>query len=146
MNEQLDKGGVEKKIPIGRGVFTMPAPGREPNLIGSRCTFDGEVYFPKQFLCLCCGRQELEEISLSRMGTLYSFTIVRQQPPVYRGPVPYAVGLIELPEKIRLRSLLTGCDLNALKIGMKMELVVEELHKDDSGNDLVCYKFRPVTD
>lgn len=139
-NEAKGKQGVA----VAEGWFTTPTSGEEPRLIGNSCSSCGEVYFPRESLCLRCGSQELGEITLNKSGTLYSFTIIRQQPPVYKGPVPYAVGTIELPEKIRIVSLLTDCDFDALRIGMKMELVIEKLHEDEAGNDVVCYKFKPV--
>ncbi len=130
-------------VPIARGWFSDFEQGDKPYLRASRCNGCGEVFFPKEDFCLRCFSQKLEEIALSQIGTLYSFTIVRQQPPIYRGPVPYALGTIELPEKIRIASLVTGCDFSDLQIGMKMELILEKLHTDDAGNDVVCYKFKP---
>ena len=143
-SERQNEAKGKQGVPAAEGWFTTPTSGEEPRLIGNSCSSCGEVYFPRESLCLRCGSQELGEITLNKSGTLYSFTIIRQQPPVYKGPVPYAVGTIELPEKIRIVSLLTDCDFDALRIGMKMELVIEKLHEDEAGNDVVCYKFKPV--
>ena len=68
-----------------------------------------------------------------------------QRPPVYyKGPVPYAFGYVELPDGVRVETLFSDGDPEALKIGMDVELVIEKLHGDDEGNEIMAYKFRPV--
>ena len=62
----------------------------------------------------------------------------------YKGPVPYSFGWVELPEGIRVETLFTGCAPENLKIGMKVEMVLEKLHEDDEGNEIICHKFRPI--
>jgi uncharacterized OB-fold protein len=141
-NEDRREIKIKPKTFLGKDWFTDPDSGKDVCLRGNKCPSCGEVYFPKEFLCLRCLNQDMEEITLSHTGTLYSFTVVRQQPPVYKGPVPYAIGIIELPEGIRVTSLLTDCDFKTLEIGKKMELVVEKLHEDAEGQEVVCYKFR----
>ena len=134
----------KKRVILKEGQFTMPStPDEQPRLIGSRCRACGEYFFPKQVACAHCFKQDMEEVLLSPRGKLWSYTIVRQRPPVYQGPVPYALGLIELPE-IRIEALLTDCDFDSLKVGMDMELVIEKLHEDEEGNEVLTWKFRPV--
>ena len=133
-----------QRIPVANGLFTMPASDERSGLIANKCSKCGEIYFPTETLCLRCGNLKLEDTSLSNEGILYTFTIIRQQPPIYKGPVPYAIGIIELPEKIRFTCLLTDCDFSILNIGMKVELLIERLHEDDEGNEVVCHKFKPI--
>jgi uncharacterized OB-fold protein len=135
---------TRKQIPVATDLFSMPGSPEGARLLANKCPKCGEIYFPKETLCLRCGNLELQDAALSKDGVLYTFTVIRQQPPIYKGPVPYAIGVIELPEKIRATCLLTQCDFTTLKIGMKMELVIERLHDDDQGNEVVCYKFKPV--
>jgi uncharacterized OB-fold protein len=60
-------------------------------------------------------------------------------------PTPYLIGFIDLPEGIKLFSLLTQCDPwdRVLKVGMEMEMVIETIRQDEEGNEIVAYKFRP---
>ena len=140
--------GVVKQIPIKEGLWTVPSsPGERPQLIGSRCLRCGEVFFPKKAYGICnhCQSKNLEEIKLNRKGKIYSFTIVMQKPPeYYKGPVPYAEGFVELPEGVRVESLFTDCNFDDLRIGMDVEMVVEKLHVDEEGNEILAYKFRPA--
>ena len=38
----------------------------------------------------------------------------------------------------------SGTDLQALNVGMDMEVVLEKLYDDDEGNEVLAWKFRPV--
>lgn len=84
----------------------------------------------------------MENILLSRRGKLYTYTVVRYPPPDYKGSAPYGVGIIELPEGIKINSVLT--EYENLKIGMEMELVIEKLHEDEKGDKVMTYKFKPT--
>jgi uncharacterized OB-fold protein len=52
--------------------------------------------------------------------------------------------MIELPEGLRVTAVLAGHDLDGLRVGMEMELIVTKLFKDEMGRDVLGYKFRPV--
>jgi len=140
----------KKRIPLREGLWTNPLnPEEPPQLIGSRCQVCGEIYFPKKLrgICLNCQKRNLEDILLSRRGKICSFTVVMQgrpQPAPYKGPVPYALAWVELPEGVRFETLLVDCNFDALRLGMDVELAIEKLHEDEEGNEVLAYKFRPL--
>ncbi len=93
----------------------------------------------------------MEKILLSPIAKLYGFTTVRVKPPHFIGEVPYLVGTVELPEGERIKTLLSGCRQEELKIGMEMELVIETVGKlkvpignTDAGTEVLGWKFRPL--
>jgi uncharacterized OB-fold protein len=137
---------AKKQVPIKEGLFEWAEDG--PRLIGSRCRECGEVTFPANPFCPQCCRETTENIRLSRRGVLYSFTIQRfKPPPPYRGPeafTPYGVGMVELPEGLRVTSVLEESDPERLRVGMKMELVIARFFADDEGHEVLGYKFRPA--
>lgn len=140
--------GEERKVPVKEGLWTIPSsPDEKPCLIAKRCPSCGEIYFPGKPMCIHCGYKDLEQIKLGRRGRIYSVTVVMQRPPrYYQGPVPYAIGYVELPDGVRIETLFTGCDPDDLKIGMDVELVIEKLHEDEDGNEIMAYKFRPISE
>ncbi len=137
-----------KQIPLKAGLWATPSsPDEKPQLIGSKCPRCGEIFFPKKERgrCINCLAENVTDILLSRRGKIYSFTTVLIPPPAYyQGPVPYAFGYVELPEGVRVETLFADCNPGALEIGMDVELVIEKLHTDEDGNDVITYKFRPV--
>jgi uncharacterized OB-fold protein len=141
--ERNTPGSIRKQVSINEKLFKLPSPGEEPRLKGVKCKSCGELFFPKREKCVKCFAEETEEISLSPRGTVYSYTVVHHATPGYTGPLPYAVGAVELPGGIVILSPLTQCQLDQLKIGMNVELVLEKLYEDENGNEVISYKFRP---
>ncbi|MFC1918526.1 Zn-ribbon domain-containing OB-fold protein [Chloroflexota bacterium] len=116
-------------------------------LMGTRCVDCGEVFLGQVMTCEQCQSKNLASTPLSREGKLYSYTINWNKPPGdYKGPEPFkpfAVGLVELPDGIRILSVLTDCDFNELKVGMKLQLSIEKLYEDEWDNTVITYKFKP---
>lgn len=140
----------KRQIPVKEGLFTWPSD--RPQLIASRCSACEDVAFPRQQSCPDCSSDDVEEILLSRRGTVWTWTIQNFPPPIppYAGSgdrdtfIPYGVAYIELPEGIRVEARLTENDPEKLSIGMEMELVIEKFADDDEGNELVTFAFQPV--
>ena len=136
-----------EKIPVIEGLFTLDP--EEPKLIGSRCTSCGTYYFPKTISCSNpdCNEKKVEEALLSRRGKLWSFTIQHYLPPppfkAQEPFVPFGIGVVELPEGIRVAGTLTESDPEKLKIGMELELLLEKAYEEDE-KEVVTWKFRPV--
>jgi uncharacterized OB-fold protein len=137
----------KKQVPVRAGLWTTPsAPDEKPQLIGSRCSACGEVFFPKREkgICIHCQHRGLEDCKLSLRGKIHSFSVIMQQPTqFFVGKVPYAYGIIALPE-VRVLAHYTGCDFKDLRIGMPVELVIEKLGEDEQGNEVMAHKFKPV--
>lgn len=142
----------QKPIFIAEGLVVLPSSFSEkPYLIGAKCRSCGETFFPSRLCCRRCSSEDMEKIPLSRIGKLFSFTTVRVKPPHFIGEVPYLMGVVELPEGERIKTLLIGCDQNALEIGMEMELVIESvgrlkapIGKIEAGTEVLGWKFRPL--
>lgn len=87
-----------------------------PALLAGRCGDCGARHFPARSLCPECQGTTIALAALSGQGTLYTFTIVRATPPGYIGTAPYALGIVELPEGLRVTATITADDLDALAI------------------------------
>ncbi|MBI2918294.1 MAG: OB-fold domain-containing protein [Chloroflexi bacterium] len=142
---------VQGQVPALEGWFTWP-PSAEPALLGSRCKACGDYFFPPTTYCRnprCMGA-DVETVPLSRRGKLWTYTINYYQPPLpYVAPtpfVPYATAAIELDkEKMKVQGMVaSGVNVESLKIGMEMELVLEVLYRDGEGRQVMVWKFRPV--
>ena len=138
----------KKQYPAIEGLFT--GIGKEANLIAGKCESCGTYSFPKSGNVHSpdCERRTIQEVLLSRKGKLDSYTIQYYPPPppfVSPDPfVPYAIGLVELPEGISVLGILSDCKLEKLQTGVDVELVVEKLYDDADGNEVLGWKFEPV--
>ncbi|GAH62676.1 unnamed protein product [marine sediment metagenome] len=148
MTESKNKSeGVKKVIPFDSKMLRLGDASETPPLLGSRCKSCGKVYFPPRIICPeCFTNDTMEEVSLSKRGKLYSFTIIRRQslcPPNFTAP--YAFGYVDLPEGVRVVSLLQG-DIDSLTLDSEMELVLRKLGEDESGNEIMAFSFVTVRD
>ena len=141
-----NQADTSRGVPIAPNLFEFSEDGAR--LIGSRCVTCGEVRFPANAFCPQCCTETTESIPLSQRGKLFSFTVQRfRPPPPYRGPEqfePYGVGMIELPEGLRVTAVLADQDPGSLSVGMEMELIITKLFEDENGQDVLGYKFRRV--
>jgi len=138
------------KKPVFPELFTWPSD--DPRLVATRCKSCGYCAFPKTFTCgnPNCTNKDTEEILLSRIGILWSWTTQYYKPPtpfIASDPyVPFAVGLVEFPEGIKILGIITGCNDpdKQLKVDIPMEVVAEKLFIDEQGNEAIGWKFKPI--
>jgi hypothetical protein len=140
--------GNKEYVAIKDDFLSKPLyPLGDVRLMGSRCCACGEVFFGKAVACQQCQGENMEDIALSRYGTLYSYTIARNRPPGdFKGPEPFepfAVGLVVLPEGIGILAPLKGLNLDEIKVGMELELSIEEFYTDEEGRGVLAYGFKP---
>jgi len=81
---------------------------------------------------------------LSKRGRLHTYALSVLGPPEMEKP--YVIGFIDLPEGIKLFTVLTDCEPwdEVLKIDMEMEMVIGKIKQDEYGNEIISYKFRPI--
>ncbi|MCW2616524.1 MAG: hypothetical protein JWN08_3518 [Frankiales bacterium] len=137
---------VTEQVPVAEDLFRVTADGAA--LVGTRCTGCGTHYFPKSLSCRNprCEAKAVEQVDLGRSGRLYSYTVQAYRPPaLFRTDswAPYAIGLVELPEGLRVLAMLVGSELSDLRIEMPLELAVHVLYRDDQGRDVVTYAYAP---
>ncbi len=139
---------IKRKIPAVEGFFTWPS--AQPALIASRCRSCGSYSFPAYSTCINpgCTEKQVEQITLSRKGKLWTYTVHYYQPPQpFQAPEPFkpfGIGAVELPEGIKVLGMLTTIDPQFLKIGAEMELVIEKMNNDAEGVEYLTWKFAPV--
>ena len=136
------------------GWFTS---GPDPALVGSRCTTCATVFFPRlDEFCRnpACAGEEFEAVQLSRRGTVWSYTDAQYQPPAPyippNGPDepyrPFAIAAVELAEGlVVLGQVADGYGVGDLRVGSEVELVVETLYSDETG-DRTIWRWKPVVE
>ncbi len=89
--------------------------------------------------CNGCGSPDWDTVGASGEGTVYSY-VVLHHPPFPAFEPPYAVGLIELAEGVRIVSNVVGVPYDKVRIGMPVRL---EFRRYD--DELVLPVFQGVT-
>ncbi|MFB7343650.1 bifunctional MaoC family dehydratase N-terminal/OB-fold nucleic acid binding domain-containing protein [Streptomyces hydrogenans] len=109
-------------------------------LLIQRCTACGTLRFPWLPGCNDCGAGEWDTVEAGGEGTVHSY-VVMHHPPFPAFDPPYAVGLIELAEGVRMISNVVGVPYDKVRIGMPVRL---EFRRFDE--ELVLPVFRAVED
>jgi uncharacterized OB-fold protein len=136
--------------PAIEGWFTT---GREPRLLGTRCTACGAVFFPPaEGFCQnpSCSGRVFEIVKLSRAGKVWSYTDAQYPPPTPYIPasdpyIPFAIAAVELAAEglVVLGQLSQGVTVDDVRVGTDVELVVEPLYEIDGVEHLI-YRWKPV--
>jgi len=110
-------------------------------LYGGKCPKCGIVQFPRHRVCIeCANPGGLEDVKLSRRGTLFTFT----NDYLFESPdPPVAHGVVDLEGGGRLYCQLTDCEPERVEIDMPLELTFRRMHEGGGFNNYF-WKARPT--
>lgn len=97
------------------------------------------LWFPRRN-CPTCWTEEVSTFDAQQTGTIYSFTVVRKGAGVFKDAGPFVVAYVELADGPRIMTNIVDCDIDALHIGMPVEMVFH-----DTGEGSALYRFRPAS-
>ena len=112
--------------------FLVPVPNEEDaefwqgarrgELRIQRCASCGLHQHYARFLCIHCGETALEWVTASGLGTVYSFTVIRQNGvPPFRERVPFVVATVDLDETgARVIATMPTVAPDAARAGMRV--------------------------
>jgi uncharacterized OB-fold protein len=97
-------------------------------LLIQRCTQCGTLRFWGRPLCEACQSFDAEPVKASGRGTIWSFTTTYHAfGRTWKEAVPYTVVVVQLEEGPRLTSNLVDADPEAIRIGLPVELLFEDV-------------------
>lgn len=109
-------------------------------LVVQRCTQCGTHRFPAREICSNCLSREVEWALVSGAGEVFSFNVMHQvYHPGFAEEVPYAVVVVKLKEGAKLNSNLVGVAPHAIRIGMPVKVVFEDIT-----DEVTLPKFAPA--
>jgi hypothetical protein len=105
-----------------------------------RCRDCGRLRFYPRALCPACLSSATEWVRSSGRGTVWTFTVTHQnQAPGFREELPYVLAVVELEEGVRMMTNVVCCAPEAVRIGMRVEVVFEDVTPE-----ITLPKFRPA--
>jgi uncharacterized OB-fold protein len=101
---------------------------REQRFVLPWCTeCDTAIWYPRAFCPTCAGRT-IEWRDDAGTGTVYAASVhTRPGPGRIAEDGPYVVALVDLDSGVRMMSNVTGCDPDAVGVGMRVVLAWEPL-------------------
>jgi uncharacterized OB-fold protein len=140
--------GDSAQVNAVEGLFAKTASG--PRLLGSRCATCTTPYFPRSESCHNpdCPGTDMQPAEFGPNGTLWSVALQNYPPPspaVIPEPYsPYAVGVVDMPEGLRVLGRLETDDPEGVPVGADVELVISALGRNDAGEDVVSWQWKPL--
>ena len=112
----------------------------EGRFLLQRCNAcDIVLWFPRRN-CPKCWTEDVSTFDAQQTGTIYSFTVVRKGKGAFQDAGPFVIAYVELADGPRIMTNIVDCDLDALHIGMPVEMVFH-----DTGEGSALYRFRPAS-
>jgi uncharacterized protein len=100
---------------------------KEHRLMAYKCLNCGTSY-GTAMECTACGHPQMKWVEVSGRGELYTFTVVhRAYHPAWEKDIPYNIAWVKLDEGPILLSSLTGCRNQDLRLGMRVQVVFEDV-------------------
>lgn len=112
-------------------------------LEAGKCKKCGKVYFPPRIICAECKSQEFETVNLQKEGKLLTYTIIRVAPSQFMDQAPYAMGVVELNDGVKILSQIADCDLDKLEIGQKVRIEFRKIYQEGEAG-IICYGYKCV--
>jgi uncharacterized OB-fold protein len=130
----------------------MPTPSRYWREIPQRYRFEAEkcrscgaVAFPPRPICPACGGKEFAPTRLAESGRILTYTIIHVPPAGFEDQSPYALGIAELDDGVKLTAQVVDCDFAALRIGLRVRLEFRRISEDGPAGIIhYGYKFVPA--
>lgn len=114
-------------------------------LEAGKCKKCGAVAFPNRLICPECKGRDFDPVELSRNGKLITYTVIHVSPSKFNDQVPYAVGIVELNDNVRLLCQISDCDVNALKTRIPVRIEFRRVSSEgEAGIINYGYKCVPV--
>jgi uncharacterized OB-fold protein len=90
-------------------------------LMAGKCQHCGKIHLPPRPLCDNCFHQEFTWLEIAGKGKLVTYTIIHVAPQQFQHLAPYAVGIMQLENGLKLPGMITATQ-KQLQIGMDLTI------------------------
>ncbi len=95
---------------------------QQGKLLAGKCVKCGKIHLPPRPLCDNCYSKEFQWVTVSGKGTLVTYTVINIAPQQFQDLTPYAVGIVQLENGLKIPGMIQGIPQEKLKIGMPLLL------------------------
>jgi len=128
----------------------MPTPSRNWREIPQRYRFEagkckkcGYIAFPPRVICPECRSREFETVVLPERGKLVTHTIIRVPPHPFVDQAPYAMGIVELENGLKLTAQVVDIEFEQLRAGLPLRVEFRKIYQEGEAG-VICYGYKFV--
>ncbi|MEM3566257.1 MAG: Zn-ribbon domain-containing OB-fold protein [Candidatus Bathyarchaeia archaeon] len=115
----------------------------QKKLLGGKCQKCGKIHLPPRPLCDKCLSTEFEWTEMPTTGKLLTYTIIHVAPTQFQNMAPYAVGIIQLENGVKIPGMIKNTPLDKIKVGMTLKMGFEEPQQTQQWPNWPRYYFAP---
>ncbi|MBN2198254.1 MAG: Zn-ribbon domain-containing OB-fold protein [Candidatus Aminicenantes bacterium] len=108
-----------------------------------RCKNCGFVAFPPRVICPRCRGREFDTVVLPDQGKLLTYTVIRVPPQPFADQAPYAVGIVELENGVRVTAQIVDIEFDRLQVGLQVKTEFRRV-SDDGPAGVIAYGYKFV--
>jgi uncharacterized protein len=91
-------------------------------LMAGKCVKCEKIHLPPRPLCDNCYSKLFEWMQVNGKGKLVTYTVINVAPAQFQALTPYAVGIVEFENGLRIPGMIQGVTQQELRIGMELTL------------------------
>ena len=112
-------------------------------LMAGKCHKCGKIHLPPRPLCDNCFSTDFEWVNVSGKGKLLTYTVINIAPAQFQALTPYAVGIVQLENGVKIPGMIQGVTQEQLKIGMELTLDFGTCNTTQQWPQWQRYCFKP---
>jgi uncharacterized OB-fold protein len=113
-------------------------------LMAGKCQRCGKIHLPPRPLCDNCFSQQFTWIPVSGKGKLATYTVIHIAPTQFQAIAPYAVGIVQLENGLKIPGMISGVAPEQLKIGMNLAIDFGICSTTQAWPQWPRYCFKPI--
>lgn len=110
--------------------------------MGGKCRKCGKLHFPPRPLCDSCFSNEFGWVEVSPKGKLLTYTVIHIAPTQFQQMAPYAVGIVQLENGVRIPGMIRDTPMDQIKVGTPLTIVFEACAQTQRWPQWPRYHFR----
>ena len=112
--------------------------------MAGKCEQCGKTHLPPRPMCEKCLTQDFKWVEVSKEGQLLTYTTIYVAPHQFQDIIPYAVGIIQLEEGLKIPGMIANLSGDDLQIGMTLKIDFESCKNTQSWPQWPRYYFKKV--
>ena len=89
-------------------------------LLAGKCKKCGKIHLPPRPICDDCYSRDFDWTAVPTKGKLLTFTVIHIAPVQFQSMAPYAMGIVQLENGLKIPGMIRAIALEQIKVGMDL--------------------------
>jgi hypothetical protein len=89
-------------------------------LLAGKCKKCGKIHLPPRPVCDNCYSKEFDWTAVPTKGKLLTYTVIHIAPAQFQSMAPYAMGIVQLENGLKIPGMIRAIALEQIKVGMDL--------------------------